>query len=165
MYVYALINLPCLNYSSSVRVNLKDYPCHVNSTHSSSSRITCTTSQAIMNETVGRLQVMVDNAVRGLQDDNLFQYMPDPTIVEIKPFKSFVSGGRMITVHGTHLDAIQSPEMVVYTDQHSKTMSNRTVSLKSGTTGYFCECCNNGPCDFTALTETLYLHISRHARS
>ncbi len=116
-----------LNIGSSVHVKLKDYPCHVNSTHSSSSRITCTTSQAITNETVGRLQVIVDNAIRVLQDDNLFRYMPDPTIIEIKPLKSFVSGGRMITVHGTHLDAIQSPEMVVYTDQHSKTMSNRTV--------------------------------------
>lgn len=118
-----------LNIGSSVRVLLKDYPCHVNATHSSSSRITCTTSQAITNETVGRLQVMVDNAIRGMQDDNLFRYMPDPTIVEIKPLKSFVSGGRMITVHGTNLDAIQSPEMVVYADQHSKTIANRTVCL------------------------------------
>jgi plexin A len=116
-----------LNIGSRVVVSLKDYSCHVNASHSSSSRITCTTSQAITNETVGRLSVMVDNAVRTLQDDNLFRYMPDPTIIEIKPLKSFVSGGRMITVHGTNLDAIQSPEMVVYTDQHSKTMSNRTV--------------------------------------
>jgi plexin A len=117
-----------LNIGSSVRVFLKDYPCHVNVTHSSSSRITCTTSAAITNETVGRLQVVVDNAVRVLEDDNLFRYMPDPTIIEIKPLKSFVSGGRMITVHGTNLDAIQSPEMIVYSDHHSKTMSNRTVS-------------------------------------
>lgn len=118
-----------LNIGSSVRVFLKEYPCHVNATHSSSSRITCTTSEAITNETVGRLQVLVDNANRVLEDDKLFRYMPDPTIVEIKPLKTFVSGGRMITVHGTNLDAIQSPEMIVYTDQHSKTTSNRTVIL------------------------------------
>lgn len=121
-----------LNIGSSIRVQLKDYPCHVNATHSSSSRITCTTSAASLNESIGRLQVTVDNAVRVLEDGFLFRYMPDPTIIEIKPLKSFVSGGRMITVHGTHFDAIQSPEMIVYFDHHTPTIVNRTVSQSHG---------------------------------
>ncbi|ODM99641.1 Plexin-B [Orchesella cincta] len=116
-----------LNIGSSIRVQLKDYPCHVNATHSSSSRITCTTSAASLNESIGRLQVIVDNAVRVLEEGFLYRYMPDPTIIEIKPLKSFVSGGRMITVHGTNFDAIQSPEMIVYFDQHTQTIVNRTT--------------------------------------
>lgn len=58
----------------------------------------------------------------------LFHYLNDPTIIELKPLKSFVSGGRMITVHGTNLDSIQSPEMIVYADQPSDMIINRTVS-------------------------------------
>lgn len=33
--------------------------------------------------------------------------------MQIKPLKSFASGGRMITVHGTNLDSIQKPELAV----------------------------------------------------
>ena len=165
-----------LNIGSSVRVLLKDYPCHVNTSHSSSTRITCTTSEAASNETVDRIQVNIDDAVRVLgsslpvkmkqskhnhrkglhrgdeddEDDSddadnqmddemepLFHYLNDPTIVELKPLKSFVSGGRMITVHGTNLDSIQSPEMVVYADQPGDVIINRTVS-QGGSIDYQC---------------------------
>lgn len=34
--------------------------------------------------------------------------------MQIKPLKSFSSGGRMITVHGTNLDSIQKPELEVF---------------------------------------------------
>lgn len=46
--------------------------------------------------------------------------------MEIKPLKSFVSGGRMITVHGTNLNTIQKPEMVVYSDNGQQV--NKSVS-------------------------------------
>jgi len=116
-----------LSIGSSVRVTLKEYPCHVNTSHSTSSRITCTTSPAISNETIGRLQLTIDNAIRVLERNFIFRYMHDPVIVEIKPLKSFVSGGRMITVHGKNLDAIQSPEMIVYLDEYTQTIANKTV--------------------------------------
>jgi plexin A len=51
----------------------------------------------------------------------------DPTIMEIKPLISFASGGRMITVHGTNLDTILKPEMVVYIDEEPNPI-NKTVS-------------------------------------
>ncbi|CAG7724457.1 unnamed protein product [Allacma fusca] len=116
-----------LNIGSVVSVTLQSYPCHVNTSHSSSSRITCTTSEAVSNETITRLQLNIDNAKRMLEDHALYRYIHDPTIIEIKPLKSFVSGGRMITVHGTNLDAIQSPEMIVYADTHTPFIINRTT--------------------------------------
>lgn len=158
-----------LNIGSSVRVLLRNYPCHVNTSHSSSSRITCTTSEALANETVERITLSIDDATRVLTVDSeeeldegetveritlsiddarriltlgteeqpsdrrgrvraLFHYMNDPTIIEIKPLKSFASGGRMITVHGTNIHAVQSPEMVVYRgDGVNQVIMNRTV--------------------------------------
>jgi len=38
------------------------------------------------------------------------------------------SGGRMITVHGTNIDAVQSPEMIVYGGEGEyQIIMNRTV--------------------------------------
>ncbi|XP_053671423.1 LOW QUALITY PROTEIN: plexin-B [Anopheles nili] len=45
---------------------------------------------------------------------SVYNYTVDPKIMQIKPLKSFLSGGRMMTVHGTNLDAIQLPEIEVY---------------------------------------------------
>ncbi|XP_052871807.1 plexin-B [Anopheles cruzii] len=45
---------------------------------------------------------------------SVYNYTVDPKIMQIKPLKSFLSGGRMMTVHGTNLDAIQMPEIEVY---------------------------------------------------
>lgn len=44
---------------------------------------------------------------------SIFNYTVDPKIMQIKPLKSFKSGGRMITVHGTNLHTIQKPQMEV----------------------------------------------------
>lgn len=44
---------------------------------------------------------------------SVYNYTVDPRIMQIKPLKSFASGGRMVTVHGTNLDAIQKPEIEV----------------------------------------------------
>lgn len=45
---------------------------------------------------------------------SIFNYTHDPVIMEIKPLRSFVSGGRLLTVHGMYLDAIQNPELEVF---------------------------------------------------
>lgn len=71
--------------------------------------------------------MFIDGANRTFEG-NPFNYTQDPTIMEIKPLKSFASGGRMITVHGTNFNTIQKPEMVVYTENEqnpvSKSVSN-----------------------------------------
>lgn len=55
---------------------------------------------------------------------SIYNYTSDPKIMQIKPLKSFSSGGRMITVHGTHLDSIQKPELEVYLNDE---LVNRSV--------------------------------------
>lgn len=47
--------------------------------------------------------------------------------MQIKPLKSFTSGGRMITVHGTNLDSIQKPELEVFFDNQLVNKSICTV--------------------------------------
>lgn len=77
------------------------------------------------------LVLSIDGANRTLSSKERksppFAYIQDPTVMEIKPLRSFVSGGRMITVHGTNLDTIQKPEMVVYSDS-SLNPINKSVS-------------------------------------
>jgi len=63
--------------------------------------------------TIRTLTLSIDGANRTLTGGP-FNYTADPTVMEIKPLKSFMSGGRMITVHGTNLDTIQNPMMMVY---------------------------------------------------
>ncbi|XP_063219217.1 plexin-B isoform X2 [Bacillus rossius redtenbacheri] len=102
-----------LNIGSRMTAYLDDLPCHINATQASSSRVTCITSQANEPHFIQKLILNIDGANRTL-DGNPFNYTLDPTIMEIKPLKSFVSGGRMITVHGTNLDTILKPQMLVY---------------------------------------------------
>nr|CAD7441811.1 unnamed protein product [Timema bartmani] len=100
-----------LNIGSTITAYLDDLPCFVNSTQASSSRLTCITSRSGGPHRIRKLTLCIDGANRTLEG-NPFNYTMDPTIMEIKPLKSFVSGGRMITVHGTNLDTILKPEMV-----------------------------------------------------
>lgn len=102
-----------LNIGSEITAYLDQFVCQVNLTQASSSRLTCITSKASQAVNIGRLTLSIDSANRTL-DGNPFNYTQDPTIMEIKPLKSFASGGRMIFVHGTNLDSVQKPEMEVY---------------------------------------------------
>ncbi|KAL1130244.1 hypothetical protein AAG570_013182 [Ranatra chinensis] len=104
-----------LNIGSNISAFLDDLPCFVNASQASSSRLMCITSSAPSPRTIQTLTLVIDGANRTLSTSP-YIYMQDPTILEIKPLKSFVSGGRMITVHGTNLNTIQKPEMVVYSD-------------------------------------------------
>lgn len=117
-----------LNIGSSIHVFFDDLPCIVNASQTSSSRLLCVTSAAPRPTTVSKLTLMIDGANRTLFKP--YVYKQDPTILEIKPLRSFVSGGRMITVHGTNLNIIQKPEMIVYSES-SSTIINKTVSAES----------------------------------
>ncbi|XP_075218769.1 plexin B isoform X1 [Lycorma delicatula] len=106
-----------LNIGSNISAFLDELRCNVSATQASSSRLTCITSQSPTARSISSLVLSIDGANRTLQSSlPPFTYKQDPTIMEIKPLKSFVSGGRMITVHGTNLDIIQKPEMFVYAD-------------------------------------------------
>ncbi|XP_066956195.1 plexin-B-like isoform X2 [Macrobrachium rosenbergii] len=113
-----------LNVGSHVSASLDGLPCVVNKTQSSSHRLVCITSRASslvltngdkessnLPLTVHQLKVTVDSASRVLETP--FTYTPDPKVLELKPLRSPWSGGRLLTVHGTHLDAIQAPKITV----------------------------------------------------
>ena len=110
-----------LNVGSEVSASLDDLPCIVNRTQSSSQRLVCVTSKAELPgaEELGvgypllirTLTVTLDGAVRTLRAP--YTYTPDPSIVELKPLRSTWDGGRMITVHGAHLNSIQSPKVTI----------------------------------------------------
>lgn len=114
-----------LNIGTKITAYLDNYICQVNLTQASSGRLTCITSRAQEAANIGKLTLSIDGANRSLEG-NPFNYTQDPTIMEIKPLKSFVSGGRMIFVHGTNLSSIQAPEMEVYSDVESLIPINKT---------------------------------------
>ncbi|KAL3853455.1 hypothetical protein ACJMK2_016991 [Sinanodonta woodiana] len=53
-----------------------------------------------------------------------FQYLPDPTISYITPRRSFISGGRRLTVIGTNLHGVQQPKIFAfYQNQNGQTVT------------------------------------------
>uniref|UniRef100_A0A6P4EIQ6 Plexin-B n=1 Tax=Drosophila rhopaloa TaxID=1041015 RepID=A0A6P4EIQ6_DRORH len=134
-----------LNIGSTMRAFLDEYECHINVTQASSSQVSCTTSEATQPEPIRSLHLVIDGANRTLecqisapsitnknptrsnfasyqfrtpprQPCSIFNYTQDPRIMQIKPLRSFVSGGRVLTVHGIYLDSIQKPELEVFFD-------------------------------------------------
>lgn len=114
-----------LNIGSEINAYLDDYICRVNLTQASNSRVTCITSKVAKPTSISKLTLSIDGANRTIEG-NPFNYTQDPSVLEIKPLKSFMSGGRMIFVHGTNLDSIQKPEMEIYF-QNKQIPVNRTV--------------------------------------
>ena len=111
-----------LNVGSYVSAHLDDLECAINKTQSSSHRLVCITPRATHLLSSGiesakdpmkikTLTVTVDGAKRHLAMP--FEYTADPVILELKPLRSPWSGGRLLTVHGTHLNAIQAPRITV----------------------------------------------------
>lgn len=115
-----------LNIGNQITAYLDDFICKVNASQASSSRLTCHTSRAPHPMQIRKLTLCIDGANRTLVG-NPYNYTVDPTIMEIKPLKSFISGGRMITVHGTNLDTIQKPDMEVYMENDLSKPINRSV--------------------------------------
>ncbi|KAH8283417.1 hypothetical protein KR054_011013 [Drosophila jambulina] len=130
-----------LNIGSMMRAFLDEYECYINVTQASSSQVSCTTSEATQPEPIRSLRLIIDGANRTMECHNnitnknrlnfgsypsyhipppqpcsIFNYTQDPRIMQIKPLRSFVSGGRALTVHGIYLDSIQKPELEVFFD-------------------------------------------------
>lgn len=114
------INGRFLNVGSHIEASLDELQCVVNKTQSSSHRLVCLTSRGTpsgdfeeltLPRKIRTLVVTVDGARRTLTRP--FTYTPDPTILEMKPLRSPWSGGRILTVHGNHLDSIQAPKVTV----------------------------------------------------
>ena len=101
---------------TQISISLDNIACQVNKTLSSSQRLVCVTGayegplRGQRSHRVSTLTVHVDNAVRNYREEP-FTYTPDPRVLELKPLRSPYSGGRVITVHGSHLDAIQVPKI------------------------------------------------------
>ncbi|KAJ6216027.1 hypothetical protein RDWZM_010527 [Blomia tropicalis] len=103
-----------LNIGSNMAVYLDDLPCTVERALASSSQLSCRTSAAPYSSyVVSRLTLSIDAANFTLT--NPFLYTPDPTINRIEPMQSYFSGGRTITVTGTHFTSIQQPRLMVFT--------------------------------------------------
>ncbi|XP_022239400.1 plexin-B-like [Limulus polyphemus] len=84
-------------------------------TLASNSQVSCRTTRAPYPwYNVTQLILRIDNATLTLPSP--FIYTEDPSILRIYPLKSFVSGGRSVTVDGTYLSSIQQPWMAVFKD-------------------------------------------------
>lgn len=144
-----------LNIGSQITAYLDGYVCTVNLTQASNSRLTCITSRASGPVHIQNITLNIDGANRTLLN-NPFNYTLDPTIMEIKPLTSFISGGRMITVHGTNLDSIQKPEMEVYM-HNEKIPINKSVCTVLNS--------NQMECPSPAVNHQFYISSSRTSRS
>uniref|UniRef100_A0A6A7FXH8 Plexin-B-like n=5 Tax=Hirondellea gigas TaxID=1518452 RepID=A0A6A7FXH8_9CRUS len=126
-----------LNIGTNITAMLDGLPCKVNKTQSSSQRLVCTTSRngAFSLDTtkpqtqrmIRTLTVTIDNAVRMMRRP--FTYTPDPSVQELKPLRSPWSGGRIITVHGSYLDAVQTPQITVLF--HERVLNSSTCKVVS----------------------------------
>ena len=104
-----------LNIGSSILVFLDNLPCKVNLSQVSSSRLTCVTAPAPSPMDIKDVIVIIDDARRTLSKP--YQYTPDPSIVDVMPKWSFVSGGRLLTVHGKNLDTVDQPYIAALDDR------------------------------------------------
>lgn len=144
-----------LNIGTDIVAYLDEFVCRVNLTQASSSRLTCITSRASKPINIAKLTLSIDGANRTLEG-NPFNYTQDPTIMEIKPLKSFVSGGRMIFVHGSNLDSVQSPEMEVYGYNEPVPINKTTCTVLSA---------NQMECPSPAVNREFLLSKKRISRS
>ncbi|XP_053354190.1 plexin-B1 isoform X1 [Clarias gariepinus] len=95
--------------SSDISVLLGDVPCVMPDVQEG--RITCVTGAS--NQTGEHaVTVRYGNRKRNLNSVR-FHYTADPNITKVEPSKSFLSGGRVITVTGNNLDVVQEPRIRV----------------------------------------------------
>ncbi|KRT80367.1 hypothetical protein AMK59_8587 [Oryctes borbonicus] len=144
-----------LNIGTEISAYLDEYLCQINTTQASSSRLTCITSRAARPVNVAKLTLCIDGANRTLEG-NPFNYSQDPSIMEIKPLKSFASGGRMIFVHGTNLDSVQKPEMEVSSYNGPVAINKTTCTVLSA---------NLMECPSPAVNRYYHLNSPRLRRS
>ncbi|XP_072510865.1 plexin-B1 isoform X5 [Notamacropus eugenii] len=143
-----------------IRVLVGDHPCQLFSM-AQMEQLQCQTSPSPVS---AELQVAVwfGGVERQLQQ-GLFQYTPDPNITSAGPAKSFVSGGRVIWVHGQNLDVVQTPRIRVTVstqEQHQRQrrgLGRRRRIIPETET----ECSQNTPCSTQYFEEPCHINSSQ----
>ncbi|XP_037071029.1 plexin-B-like [Pollicipes pollicipes] len=115
-----------LHIGSNVTVTLGGRPCHMTAR---TADVKCLTSAASKVEKVNQVVLVLDAARRKLHAS--YEYSPDPSVLDIKPLKSYASGGRLLTVHGRHLDSVQAPRMIVFNETHRRPINSTLCRVLS----------------------------------
>ncbi|XP_060691428.1 plexin-B1 isoform X2 [Hemiscyllium ocellatum] len=94
---------------SDVRVFVGDLPCLISDIEDH--RVQCLTTPS--NQT-DELPITVKYGDIPKRLNNVFySYTENPNITSVRPDKSFLGGGRVISINGQNLDAVQTPQMMV----------------------------------------------------
>uniref|UniRef100_A0A8B9MYG7 Plexin-B1 n=1 Tax=Accipiter nisus TaxID=211598 RepID=A0A8B9MYG7_9AVES len=97
-------------HPSEISVLLGDLPCHILS-DMTENQLACQTSPSNVSAELP-VTVKYGDQERRLEG-SLFRYTLDPNITFAEPPKSFLSGGRVLRVHGYNLDVVQKPKIRV----------------------------------------------------
>ncbi|NXX05579.1 PLXB1 protein, partial [Larus smithsonianus] len=97
-------------HPSEISVLLGDLPCHILS-EMTEDQLACQTSPSNVSTELP-VTVKYGDQERRLEG-SLFRYTLDPNITFAEPPKSFLSGGRVLRVHGYNLDVVQKPKIRV----------------------------------------------------
>ncbi|XP_009997597.1 PREDICTED: plexin-B1 isoform X2 [Chaetura pelagica] len=97
-------------HPSEISVLLGDLPCHILS-EMTEDQLACQTSPSNVSAELP-VTVKYGDQERRLEG-SLFRYTLDPNITFAEPPKSFLSGGRVLRVHGYNLDVVQKPKIRV----------------------------------------------------
>ncbi|XP_059800740.1 plexin-B1 isoform X3 [Hypanus sabinus] len=96
--------------TSDIKVFVGDLPCIISGEVKDDHIQCCTTPY---NQT-GELPITaMYGDVRKQPNHVFYSYTEDPNITVVRPDKSFLGGGRVISVQGQNLDAVQTPQMMV----------------------------------------------------
>uniref|UniRef100_A0A669P0E3 Plexin-B1 n=1 Tax=Phasianus colchicus TaxID=9054 RepID=A0A669P0E3_PHACC len=97
-------------HPNEISVLLGDLPCHIGS-QMTEDQLACQTSPSNVSTELP-VTIKYGDQERRLEG-SLFRYTLDPNITFAEPPKSFLSGGRVLRVHGYNLDVVQSPKIRV----------------------------------------------------
>ncbi|NWS49822.1 PLXB1 protein, partial [Probosciger aterrimus] len=97
-------------HPSEISVLLGDLPCHILS-EMTEDQLACQTSPSNVSAELP-VTVKYGDQERRLEG-SLFRYTLDPNVTFAEPPKSFLSGGRVLRVHGYNLDVVQKPKIRV----------------------------------------------------
>ncbi|XP_038061896.1 plexin-B-like [Patiria miniata] len=110
------VNGTALNTGRDIEAFIGDRRCEIIG-QPVESRLECTTTAAQV-EYHGLVKVSFDGAMRTSSD--MYTYTENPTITEVSPLKSILSGGRVLTVVGTNLHTSVTRQIVVTDGQDNR---------------------------------------------
>jgi len=133
-----------LSIGSKVMVYLDEVACAVDPRQTTANSLVCRTGFVQQERVTQNLTVVIDGGVRQIHSP--FFYTPNPEIHNVKPLKSFYSGGRVVTVVGRYFDSVSSSNFLVYDENgavfesschiyNSKLMECKTPSVKKAVEG------------------------------